>query len=188
MSMEDEKIIDLFFARDEDGIREASGKYGAYLRTVAYRILRNEEDTEECVNDTWVRAWNSIPPSRPTVLRAFLAKITRNLSLNRLEEQNALKRGFGETALCLSELGECVAGRSSVEEELDRELLEQAIDRFLKSIPADRRNLFLQRYFLLYSIQELAEMRGWGESRCKTALFRIRNSLKEYLEKEGFVI
>jgi len=186
--MEDERIIDLFFERDEAGISEASLKYGKYLNTVAYRILGNPEDTEECVNDTWIRTWNSIPPTRPTILRAFLAKITRNLALNRVEEQNAKKRGAGEGTVCLDELEEVVADGSSVEAEIDREALREAIDDFLRGLSREQRNLFLQRYFHFYSIAELSEMYGWGESRIKTALFRIRKDLKEYLLKEGFTV
>jgi len=186
--MEDEMIIDLLFQRDEDGLREAGVKYGKYLKTVAFRILGNSEDTEECLNDTWVRTWNAIPPERPTYFRAFLAKIIRNLALNRLEEQSAKKRGSGETAVCLDELSEVIADPSSVESEMEGEALREAIDRFLLGLMQEQRNVFLQRYFYFYSIKELSQMYGWGESRLKTTLFRIRNSLKEYLLKEGFTV
>jgi len=186
--MEDERIIDLFFQRDEAGISEASLKYGKYLKTVAFRILGDHEDTEECVNDTWVRAWNSIPPTRPEILKAFLARITRNLALNRMEEKNAEKRGSGEGTVCLDELEEVVADRSSVEEEIEKQALIEAIEQYLGTLSSDQRNLFLQRYFHFYSIQDLARMYDWGESRVKTTLFRLRNGLKTYLRKEGFTV
>ena len=186
--MEDEKIIDLYFQRDETAIRESEQKYGHYLKTISYNVLRNTEDSEECVNDTWIHAWNSIPPTRPRILKAWFAKVTRNLSLNRLQESRAKKRGGGEADVALDELEECLPSMRSVEDQIDGIVLSDMITSFLAELPKKHRIIFLQRYFYACEIREIAELNHVGESYVKTLLFRIRNRLKEVLEKEGITV
>lgn len=186
--MEDEKIIDLYFQRDETAISESDQKYGHYLKTVSYNVLRNIEDSEECVSDTWLHAWNAIPPTRPRLLKAWFAKVTRNLSLNRLQENNAKKRGGGETDTALSELEECLPDMKSVEDEIDGIVLSDMITAFLSELPKKHRVIFLQRYFYACEIKEIAKLNNVGESYVKTLLFRIRNKLKDALEKEGVTV
>ena len=186
--MEDEKIIDLYFQRDEAAISESDRKYGHYLKTVSYNVLRNTEDSEECVSDTWLHAWNSIPPTRPRILKAWFAKVTRNLSLNRLQESRAQKRGGGETDVALDELEECLPSVESVEDQIDGIVLSDMITSFLTELPKKHRIIFLQRYFYACEIKEIAELNHVGESYVKTLLFRIRNRLKEALEKEGITV
>lgn len=188
MSLEDEKIIDLFFRRSEEAITASEAKYGRYLYTVSYNVLRSEEDAEECVNDGFLRAWNAIPPMRPDSLKAYLAKIVRNLSLNRLESENAKKRGGNETAAALEELEECIADRKDVESEVEGKFLTESINAFLGTLPEKYRIVFMQRYFYMYSVNVIAEKNGYSVSNVKSLLFRARNRLKEYLEKEGFVL
>ena len=186
--MEDERIIDLYFQRNEDAISESDRKYGHYLKTVSYNVLRNTEDSEECVSDTWLHAWNSIPPIRPRILKAWFAKITRNLSLNRLQESRALKRGGGETDAALDELVECIPDSHNVEDQIDGIVLSDMITEFLSGLPKKHRVIFLQRYFYACEIKEIAALNHVGESYVKTLLFRIRNRLKEALEKEGIAV
>ena len=185
MMMEDEKILDLFFERNEQGIQEAQSKYGHYLTTVSFNILKNHEDTEECLNDTWIRAWNAIPPERPRLLKAYLTKIIRNLSLNRIKEQNAKKRGGGEYDLALEEIAEFLPDSRGVEDEIEGILLKDTIEAFLLTLNKKQRVVFMQRYYFLESVLSIAEKNGMTESGVKTTLFRVRNRLKEYLEKEG---
>lgn len=183
--MEDEKIISLYMERNEDAIRESNTKYGPYCHTVSYNILRNHEDSEECVNDTWNRAWNAIPPEIPKILRAYFARITRNLSLNRIEKDNAKKRGGSETVLAFDELEECIPANRSVEEEIDEKILKEMIDGFLKKLPEKQRVVFMKRYFYVMSVAEIASELSLSESNVKAILFRVRNRLKDYLAKEG---
>ena len=186
--MEDEKIIDLYFRRDETAISESQAKYGSYLKTVSYNVLRNTEDSEECVSDTWLHAWNAIPPTRPRILKAWYARVTRNLSLNRLQENRAKKRGGGETDTALSELEECIPDNRNVEDEIDGIVLSDMISEFLAGLPKRQRVIFMQRYFYACEIREIAELHHVGESYVKTLLFRLRNRLREVLEKEGISV
>ena len=149
------------------------------------RILNSREDSEECVNDTWLRAWDSMPPGRPSCLCAFLGKITRNLSISRWRKNHAGKRGSGEMQLVLTELEDCIPSVGSVEEELEGKELAASIDRFLKSLGEESRNIFVRRYFYLDSVREVADRFGVSESKVKSLLFRLRNRLREHLEKEG---
>lgn len=183
--MEDEKIIALYFDRNEDAIRESDGKYGGYCRTVSFNILQNHEDSEECVNDTWVRAWNAIPPEIPRILRAYFARITRNLSINRIERDTAKKRGGNETMLALDELEECIPANRTVEEEVEADYLKELIDGFLKKLPSKQRVVFMKRYFYVLSVADIAKELSLSESNVKAILFRARNRLREYLSKEG---
>ena len=140
--MEDRKIIDLYFLRDEHAIQATAEKYGEYCNTIAWNILENSEDVLECVNDTYWNAWNSIPPNRPRLLSAFLGKITRNLAFNRYKYAHVKKRGGGEVTLVLEELGECVSGTGDVESELEYRELVKLINEFLGKQPPRKRNIF----------------------------------------------
>ncbi len=181
--MDDAKIVELYHARDESAISESDRKYGRYCRTVAYGILRNGEDTEECVSDTYLRAWNAMPPHRPENLKTFLGKITRNLSMDRLDRLTAEKRGAGESTAVLEEIAECVPAGAA--DETDGAILKEAIDRFLAGLPDGTRKIFVRRYWYMDSVKEIAARYGVSESRVKVTLFRTRNRLRTHLEKEG---
>ncbi len=180
--MRDQEIIELYFQRSETAITETSAKYGAYCHTVAMNILRDIFDAEECVNDTYHRAWRSIPPTRPTRLGAFLAKITRNLAIDRYNRKKAKKRG-GEYAESLEELGDCIGVNDSTGETLEE--LGAIISEFLKSEKELARRLFVRRYFYENSIKQISEIHGISESLVKTTLHRTRARLAIYLRKEG---
>ena len=186
--MEDEKIIELFFSRDEMAIQAVNDKYGRYLSTVAHNILGNREDTEECLDDALIHAWNAIPPTRPVYLKAFLTKIVRNLSLNRVKESQAKKRGGGEYDIALEEVQEFLPDSHDLEDHIDGIVLKELIEHFLDGLPKKQRIVFVQRYFLMDPVLTIAEKNGMSESGVKTTLFRLRNRLKEYLEEEGIVI
>ncbi|MDR0671194.1 MAG: sigma-70 family RNA polymerase sigma factor [Oscillospiraceae bacterium] len=180
--MDDESIIELFWQRSEDALAEVSGKFGGYCRRIAVNILHSAEDAEECVNETWLRAWNAIPPARPGKLTAFLGRITRNLALDRYEASHAQKRGGGEVALALEELADLAAPEETDEGEITR-----AINAFLRGETAERRDIFLKRYLCLCSIQDIAAAYGCSESKVKSLLLRVRNRLKTKLESEGLL-
>lgn len=186
--MEDEKIIELYFARSEFAITETSAKYGAFFRRISRNILHSEQDAEECVNDAYLKAWSSMPPSRPEKLAAYLARIVRNLSLNRYMQLKAQKRGAGEIPLALSELEDCIPAHDTVEKEADRAELSAALNRFLRSLPEDKRIVFLRRYWYLVPVRDIAEQCGMSESKVKSMLFRTRNQLRQFLEKEDIAI
>ncbi len=182
--MEDRDIIEMYFARDERAIAETSEKYGGYCGSIAMNILSSREDAEECLNDTWLRAWNSIPPHRPNVLRVFLGKITRNLALDKYRARTAEKRVGGEFAVSLDELDECVG---TVDESESAEIGE-SISRFLRTQPKETRSIFVCRYFYCDSIGDIARRFGISEAKVKTLLFRTRNKLKIHLEGEGIKV
>lgn len=183
--MDDNKIVELFWRRDETAIAETEQKYSRYCYHISYNILSNCEDAEECVNDTWWKAWNAMPPHRPNQLSAFLGKITRNLSLQRYLRAGAQKRGSGQTDAAFSELEECLPDPISVEQIAEDRMIGQALDRFLRSLPKETRMIFVIRYWYLCSIRDIAEQFGISESKVKTVLFRTRKKLKIYLEREG---
>lgn len=185
--MDDGKIIDLYWERSESAISETAEKYARYCRFISFNILHDEEDADECVNDTYLRAWNAMPPKRPNCLAAFLGKITRNLSLDRLRHYSAEKRGNGQTELVLSELNEVVPTTSSVEQAIDEKELVETLDAFLEKLPRQKRVVFVQRYWYLLPIREIAGGLGTSESQIKSTLFRTRNELKTLLEREGFL-
>jgi len=186
--VDDNKIIDLFWARSQQAITESEKKYGAYCRAVARNILDREEDAEECVNDTWLRSWNVMPPQRPTVLQAFFGKLTRNLSLDRWRRDRAQKRGGNQVDLALDELEDCLASRDRVDEQLDAQQTSELISRFVRSLPERDRLLFVRRYWYLDDIQSLAKRMGMGQSQVKSRLHRIRLRLKAELEKDGVAV
>ena len=185
--MEDNKILDLFFERCEEALNETRAKYGKRLFRHAMNILYNIEDAEECVSDTMLRAWNAIPPSRPVAFGAFLAKITRNLSINKWKAQRATRRGGGETELLFSELGECISAKdvATPEEAYESRFVTEVINDWLNSMNQSYRVVFVLRYFYGESIQSICERANMSESKVKSILFRARRKLGEYLEKEG---
>ncbi len=186
--MEDSQIIQLYWERSETAISETHQKYGPYCRRIAYNILHSSEDSEECLNDTYLRAWNAMPPKRPDLLSVFLGRITRNLSLDRFKSYQAQKRGEGQTVLALAELEECVPAPGSVEQVIEEEALAQCIDRFLKGLSREKRRVFLLRYWYLCPIREIASQTGMSENKLASMLFRIRKELRRYLEKEGVAL
>lgn len=183
--MNDEQIIELYMERSEKAVSETYEKYSAYCNTISFNILQNSEDAEECVNDTFQKAWESIPPDRPNNLKAFLGKIARNISLNKLKYNHTKKRGSGQVDLLLSELEECVSDKFSVESEIYNKELSHTINRFLAGLPTDKRRVFVSRYWYMRSIKEISEQYSISEGKVKSILFRIRKQLKSYLEKEG---
>lgn len=185
--MEDSQIIRLYWDRSETAISETDKKYGKYCYHIAYNILANKEDAEESVNDTYLRAWNEIPPRRPAVLSAFLGKLTRNLSIDRWRSRNAYKRGGGgEIVLALDELGDCIAGTESAEVmHVQRELI-HAYNRFLDNLSITDRRVFLLRYWSMEPIDAIAEKFNFSQSKVKSMLHRARNKLRLQLLEEGF--
>ena len=188
IKLEDSKIIDLYWARKEQALAETDAKYGSYCRTIARNILRNFEDTEECVSDTWLHAWNSMPPQRPGILSAFLGRITRNPSFDRCKYQQAAKRGGGALPLALDELGECIPASGRVEHELEQKELAAAIDRFLRTLPERECSMFLRRYWYVDSVQSIAARYAIKENTAKSILFRTREKLRRYLAGEGIIV
>ncbi len=180
--MDDASIVALYWQRSPHATEETARKYGIMLRGMAYRLLRNPQDSEECVNDTYFAAWNGMPTDRPEHLGAYLARILRNLSIDRLRRDHRAKRGGAE--LLIEELTECIPSREGdVEATLENERLKEALNRFLASLDRERRVVFLRRYFYGDPINEIAARMGWSESRVKTALFRLRAGLRALLEK-----
>ncbi|MDO4166055.1 MAG: RNA polymerase sigma factor [Eubacteriales bacterium] len=186
--MEDQEIIDKLWERKEEGLLALTKKYQNYCHTVSYGILRNAEDVEECVNDTWMRVWNAIPPHRPNHLAGFLAKIVRNLSLNYAQKQHAQKRGGYEVSYVLEELSECVSDGKRVEERIERQELVHAIEAFLRQQTQKKRIVFLRRYFYMDSVKEIAEKLELKEGTVKSILSRMRNDLQKWLEKEAIYL
>lgn len=184
--MDDASIVQLYWDRNEQAIPETAAKYGSYCVSIAKNILGNHEDAEECVNDTYLRAWNAMPPHKPGLLSAFLGKITRNLSIQRYRYNTAHKRGGSQTAIVLDEIAELVSGANDAEQELDRKELVRAIDDFLDSIPKSRKNLFVCRYWYFDSISEIANRFGMTENHVSVTLNRLRLTLHNYLLERGF--
>ena len=183
--MKDSEIIDLYWNRDEAAIAATADTYGNYCYSIAYNILANNEDAEECVNDTWMNAWKSIPPQRPNRLSTYLGKLTRNLSLNRYKLLTAQKRGKGQVELALTELEWCVPAQGDLEQVVDEMVLVNAIESFLHDQPRTERNIFIGRYWYLYSIRDLAGAYHMSESKMMSLLHRMRTKLRLHLEKEG---
>lgn len=178
--MEDERIIDLFFERSERAISECQKKYSAYCSSIAANILGNHEDTEECVSDTWLRAWNAIPPARPSRLSIYLGKITRHLAIDRYRKGAREKHGGSQMALCLEELSECVGADAFIEEKV---IVKDLMESFLRSLEKEDRDIFLFRYWYLMPNEQIASRFSLSESAVKMRLVRMRKKLKEYLEK-----
>jgi len=185
--MEDQTILDLYFDRSEAAIVQTDAKYGGYCYSIAYHILTNREDAEESVSDTYLAAWNAIPPRRPSVLATFLGRITRYISINRWKSRTAGKRGGGELDLALDELGECVAGGPDVEAQFAHRQTVRVFRAFLTALPQTERRVFLRRYWYLDSTAEICQRFGFSESKVKSMLHRTRGKLRAALEKEGLL-
>lgn len=185
--MDDERIIDLYWQRNEQAITETDKKYGALCSSIAYGILASPEDTEECLSDTYMATWNSLPPQRPRLLRAYLGRITRNLSLNRMRNGSTRKRGGGELDLIYEELENCVAAGSGPEKCLEEKELIQAVEAFLAGLPREDRLMFLYRYWLAQPVKKIAMRMGCKPGRVNSALYRSRQKLIDHLEKEGLL-
>ena len=186
--MEDAAIVELFFSRSEQAIRETMEKYGAYCMTVSRNILRDEEDAEECVSDTWVKAWNAIPPERPRVLKCYLAKITRNLAINRYHQKHAARRGGTETKMVLDELEETVAGQQNVEDLVTAKELRLTIDAFVRALPEREGNVFIRRYFYTEAVDAIAKRYGLSANNVSVMLNRTRKKLKNHLLEAGYAV
>ena len=186
--MEDAAIIDLYWARSQQAIAESERKYGAYCHTIARRILDREEDAEECVNDTWLHAWNAMPPQRPSILSAFFAKLTRNLSLDRWRRLRAAKRGGSQVELALHELEDCLPDRRRPDEALEAAETARLISAFLRRQGELDRKLFVRRYFYLEPLAELGARFGLTQGQVKSRLHRMRKRLREELEREGVAV
>ena len=185
--MTDEEIVALYWERNEDAIRQTQLKYGAYLTKIANSILTSREDCEECLNDTYLAAWNSMPENRPENLSTYLGKLVRQTAIDIYRKKNAQKRSASEYALSADELEEVIAGNTSPGEGLEAEELAAAVNRFLKTLPSKTYRLFLRRYYFFDSLKEAAANSGMSESKAKSLLFRTRKALRTYLEKEGFL-
>lgn len=183
--MDDKAIIDLYWTRSENAISETAAKYGGYCYTIAYNILSNREDSEESVNDTYLAAWNTMPPRRPSVLAAFLGKMTRYISLDHWKKRSRLKRGGGETELCLEELEGCISGTESIEYEMIRKETLASVNKFLDTLPETERKVFLCRYWYLDPVADIAQRFGFTESKTASMLHRTRGKLQKHLTKEG---
>ncbi len=186
--MQDEKIVELYFLRDESAITYTQEKYDKYLYKIAYNVLANIEDSKESVNDTYLAAWNSIPPHRPQVLSTYLGKLTRRISIDIFRKRNRVKRQGSEYAISLTELSECLADNKTPETDLEIKALGEAINAYLSTISIEARNIFIGRYYFLDSVKDIARYCGISESKAKTSLHRTRKGLGEYLKKEGFIV
>ena len=182
--MDDLDIIALYFRREESAITETAKKYGKYCFSISNNILCNHQDAEESVNDTYLQTWNSIPPTKPNCLSAYLAKIVRNISLNRIKAQNTKKRGFGEYELAYEELAGIISSPPFVEDMIDEISLRDSINRWLDALSPEQRMVFVGRYWYFDSISTISAKMDFSVSKTKMLLLRLRNDLKEYLESE----
>lgn len=182
--MEDEEIINLYWARQENAISETDKKYGKYCTAISFNILRNNEEAKECVNDTYLKTWNSIPPQRPNILKIYLGRIARNLSINQYERKKAKKRDY-TLEVALEELNECISSNNNVEREFAYNELVNMLNVFLSKLSQDKRKIFLERYWYLHSIKEISSKNKISESNAKTILLRIRSQLKNFLKEGG---
>lgn len=186
--MDDQMIVALYFDRDQKAIEETNKKYGRYCHTIAYNILSNNEDAEECVSDTWLRAWNAIPPQRPNKLSIWLGKITRNLSLTRLEFYSRKKRGGGQRETVFSELEDCIGGNDTPEDMIITQELAAAISDYVRTLPQESRIAFIGRYYYFHKVRDISKHLGIRESKTNTLLYRARIGLKLYLLEKGFTL
>ena len=184
--MTDQQIIDLYWDRDEQAITETNIKYGSYCRSIAGNILKNRQDTEECVNDTWLRAWNAMPPQKPSILSAFLGTITRNLSLDRWRSTRTKKRGSGQLERAFDELETCIPASVNLEDRITQTDLSHLLDQFLQGLSQKDRCAFVRRYWYTDPIYDIAHRYHMTESAVKVSLHRSRRKLKTLLEQEGY--
>lgn len=185
--MDDSAIVDLYWQRDESALRETETKYGPYINKIAMNILSDPQDSEESVSDVYMRAWSSMPTYRPGVLSAYLAKLARQCSIDIFRKRNSEKRRASEYALSLSELAECTAGQDTPDSIVELKQLTEAVRSFLSTLPEENSRIFICRYFFMDSIKEICRCTGYGESKVKSTLFRIRQGLRAHLQKEGFI-
>lgn len=185
--MLDSQIVELYWQRDESAISQTDTKYGGLCRSISNNILRSYDESEECLNDTYLRAWNSMPAERPERLGAFLGKIVRNLSISRLRQRMADKRGGGEYALCLEELAGCTPGGQGPEKELELRELTEHIDSFLAGLKERERDIFVSRYWYMVPVDKIAERAGFSYSKTASLLHRTRKKLELYLRREGLI-
>ena len=183
--MKDREIVRLFLRRDEAAIEQVQQAYELYCRSIVSRILRDETDVSECVNDVWLAAWNSIPPNRPPELSPFLAAICRRIAISKLRANCRSKRGGGQAETAFEELAECMASPHNVEREIEQKELNLALNWFLSQLGREERDIFVSRYFFAASVAEIAEKFSFSQSKVKTALYRTRKKLRDYLIKEG---
>ena len=183
--MTDSEIVDLYWQRSERAIAETDNKYGRYCHHIAYAVCSDRQDAEECVNDTWLRAWNAMPDKRPSPLSTFLGRITRNLAINRLEKRTRQKRGGGETPLALDELAECLPSEADPVREIELQELREAVHRFVEGLGDTEQKVFVARYWYLAPVEEISARLGWTQSRTKSLLFRLRKRLRDFLEEEA---
>lgn len=186
--MEDSQIVDLYWERNESALTKTAEKYGKFCFSVAYNILNNHEDSEECVNDTYLEAWEAMPPQRPNLLSAFLAKITRNNAINRVRFLKRKKRRSNQTDILLSELEDCLPSNKSAEDKFDEKYVADIISKYLSSISKNKATIFVFRYFFCCSIEELSQKTGYSQNKIASMLFRMRGELKIQLEKGGIKI
>lgn len=186
-TVKDCEIVDLYWDRNQSAIEETDKKYGTTCHHIAYRILSNIEDAEECVNDTYMAVWNSLPPQRPLHLSAYLFRIIRNFSFSKIRKSNATKRGGGELDLILDEMGECVASPYSVEKEIEAKELVSEINCFLHTLSIDDRRIFVLRYWYVFSIKEISLRLGFKENKVHASLHRSRKKLNNHLLREGLL-
>lgn len=184
--MIDEKIIALYWARDEHAIAETEKSYGRYIRYITYNILLDRNDSEEITNDTYLKTWNTIPPAKPDPLKSYLGRIARQLSINRLEAEHAKKRNGGQYQLALEELEECIPDRSDGSDLAHQTALRDSLNRFLRALPTEQRRVFLKRYWYMCPIAQISKEMSVSESKIKSMLMRIREKLKQHLNEEGF--
>jgi len=184
--MKDADIVNLYWKRNEDAIKQTEQKYSSYLSKIAYNVLSDVEDSRECVNETYLKAWNSMPTHRPDVLSTYLGKITRYLSIDLFRKKNSFKRRASEYALSLEELGDSFSEIETPESTLDAALLAEAINSFLRTLPDDARNTFIGRYYFFDPLKDVAKYCGMSEAKAKSMLYRTRQNLRAYLVKEGF--
>ena len=185
--MNDDQILDLYWARSESAISETEKKYGRYCYSIAYQILSDEEDVKEVLNDTYLKVWNTIPPLRPSILKLYVGMISRQLALNLYEKHHTQKRG-GQVLLVLDELAECIPDRNSSMDISEKLALSDVLNRFLWALPQKTRNIFVRRYWYMSSIAEIAKDFSMKESNVTMHLLRTRKKLEKFLVKEGFVI
>ncbi|MGN1048783.1 MAG: RNA polymerase sigma factor [Eubacteriales bacterium] len=186
--MEDLSIVELYWKRDETAISETERKYGKYLSKIAYNILADPEDSRECVSDTYLKAWNTMPENRPTALSAYLGKITRQISIDAFRRKHSEKRKASEYSVSLSELEGCVSGSDSPEGEAEARLLGESISSYLRSVSDESRKIFVCRYYFADSVKDIASYFGISEAKTKNVLYRTRLGLRKHLEEEGFTL
>ncbi len=186
--MDDVKIVELYWLRDETAIDETRSKYGSYCNSIAYRILENSEDADECENDTYLCAWNTMPPQKPDLLSTYLGMLCRNCALNKYRRYHAQKRGARDVSVSLSELDQCIPDNKSIDDTLEEKELAEVLSVFLRRLPELECSVFIYRYWHLASIKEISEKFGYSQSKVKTTLYRTRLKLKSVLEREGIFV